>query len=334
MPSARNSNALQIVDPVLTTIARQYRPEGFIYGEVFPSIPVQLRSGQYPVFTGFFGDDADSSEQPIDDRSPTPEVDFGWSTDTYLIQDFRLKVSMTRTEKAQAAANGGALHFEESKVNYLRDRMATRREVRAAAALRHTDNGGQLTGGKATPSNKWGTDAATIESDVNTGALAVRAKIGRVTNTMVLDLAVAMAVASQQDIREIVKYTVPGERILAGGAQLPPVLFGHRPLIADVTRNTGKKGATESLATVWSDHVRLLYLAANGGGWGVPSVGYSFSGLIDGAPAPEPDAMGATEVVDRYETDDPPVEYIRAWEAKDEKVVAPDAGYELYDVIA
>ena len=332
MADARNSNALQIVDPVLTNVARLYSPAGFVYKDIAKRIPVQTRSAQYPTFSGFFGDDSDVGEQPIDDRSPTPEISFDWSTDTFLVNDYRLKVSLTNTERTQAAANGDPLHLEMGKTKLLRDRMALRRELRLAAVLRATGNGGQLTGGTATPSNKWDVDAATIEADVETGALAVRGKIGRVTNLMVLDLAVAMKVARQQDIRDIVKYTVPGERILAGGAQLPPILFGHRPLIADVSRNTAKKGATESLSTVWGNHVRLLYVLDEGG-WGIPSVAYSFAAPIDGAPAPEPGAQGQYEVVDRYRTDDPPIEYIRAWEALDEKVCAPDAGYELSNVL-
>jgi hypothetical protein len=332
MPDARGANALQIVDPVLSTVARQYSPSGFVYNDVAKRIPVSLRSGQYPTFSGFFGDDSDVSESPIDDRSPTPEISFDWSLDTYLVSDFRLKESITNTERAQAAANGDPLHFEISKVKHLRDRMALRRELRLATQLAHTSHGGQLTAGTTTPSNKWDVDAATIEADVETGALAVRGLIGFVTNTMLLDLAVAMKVARQQDIRDIVKYTVPGERILAGGAQLPPILFAHRPLIADVSRNTAKKGATETLSTVWSDTVRLLYIADNAG-WGIPSVAYSFAAPIDGAPAPEPGAAGQYEIVDRYRENDPPIEYIRAWESLDEKVCAPNAGYELFDVL-
>jgi hypothetical protein len=326
MADARNSAALQIVDPVLSNVARQYSPDGFVYDQVAPSIPVAARSGQYPTFSGFFGDDSDSdSLQPIDDRAPTPEVSFDWSTDTYLALDFRLKASITNTERSQAAAIGDPLRLETSKLKYLLERMALRREVRIAAALRATGNGGQLTGGSASPSNKWGVDAATIEADVTTGALAVRAKIGFPTNVAVMDWKVAVTIAQQQDIRELVKYTVPGERILAGGYELPPVLFAHRPLISKAIRNTAKKGATESLSPIWDDHVRLLYIAENAA-WGVPSTAYAFRAPIDGA-------SGQSQVVDRFRTDDPPVEFIRAWEAVDEKVCGPDGGYELYDCL-
>ena len=321
MPDARTPRDLQIVDPVLTNVARQYRPDGFIAREVAPRLPVETDSGKYPVYSkeSFFGDDSDSGNvTKVSDRATTPEISFDWSTDSYYCEDFRLKYSITRKERRQANA---ALKLEQSKLSGLLDRMAIRREVRTAAMLRQTGDGGQLTGGSATPSNNWNVDAATIETDVATGALAVRGLIGRMSNTMVLDLAVAVAISSQQDIREIVKYTVPGERILAAGgtATLPPLLFGHRPVIAEAMRNTAKKGATVSLSTVWSDEVRLLYVPPNPG-WGVPGVAYSF------------ECMG--EEVDRWQENDPPVDFVRAWEDVDEKVTAPEAGYSIKAILS
>lgn len=317
MPDARAARQLQIVDPVLTNVARAYRPEGFVYDRLAPRIPVEKDSGLYPIWTGLFGDSRDSGDQTkVSDRASTPEVDFDWSTDSYLCEDYRLKFSITDKERRQADK---ALRLEQTKLTALLDVMAIRREIRLADTLRHTDNSGQLTGGTATPSNKWDVDAATIEADIKTGALAVRDKVGRMTNSILMELKVAYAVALQQDIRELLKYTVPGDRIIAGGAAiLPPTIHGHRVLVAESMRNTARPGASQSLSTIWDDHVRLLYLAENAG-WGVPSVAYSFQ------------VFG--EQVDRWRENDPPVDYVRAWEDLDEKVCAPDAGYELKDVL-
>jgi hypothetical protein len=316
MPDARSPRDLQIVDTVLTNVARQYRPEGFIFDQVAPRIGVETDSGRYPTFTleSFFGDDSDSGDQTkVSDRAETPEISFEWSTDTYYCEDYRLKVSITAKERRQGHA---ALRLETSKLSALLDRMALRREIRIANALRQTGDSGQLTGGSATPSNNWDVDAATIETDIKTGALAVRGKIGRMTNALVMDLEVAYAVALQQDIRDIIKYTVPGDRILIAGDQiLPSQLHRHRVIVPEAMRNTAKKGATTTLSKIWSDEARLLYLPPDGGGWGIPSVAYSFN------------ALG--EEVDRWQEKDPPVDYIRAWEDVDEKICAPDAGYSL-----
>ena len=61
----RDARDLQIIDPVLTQIARQFRPHGFIYNQVCPTINVQTLSGQFPTYDKafFFGDDVDEAKQ-------------------------------------------------------------------------------------------------------------------------------------------------------------------------------------------------------------------------------------------------------------------------------
>jgi len=321
MPDAKTPRDLQLVDPVLTNIARQYRPLGFVGDRVMPRIGVEEESGRYPVFTkeSFFGDDSDSGNHTkVSDRAPTPEIDIEYSTESYFCEDYRLMFSLTRKERRQAHA---ALRLEQSKLSGLYDRMDIRREVRIAALLRHEEDGGALTGGEASPAKPWTSAEAVIESDIKTGALAVRDKIGRLTNTILFDLAVGYAMAVQEDIREILKYTVPGDRILVGGAAiLPPTIHGHRVIVAESMRNTAKKGATTELSEIWADEVRLLYLPPDGGGWGTPSVAYSF------------EVFGRE--VDRFRENDPPVEFVRAWEDVDEKVCAPEAGYTIKSVLS
>lgn len=318
MTDAKAPRDLQIVDPVLTNIARQYRPEGFVADIVAPRIQVEKDSGKYPVFSkeSFFGDDSDSGNQTkVSDRAPTPEISFDWSTESYFCEDYRLKFTITDKERRQAH---DALRLEQSKLSGLLDRFAIRREIRVATAL--TAGQGIDAGNTTAPSNAWTTDNATIEADIKSGALAVRGKIGRLTNTLVIDLAVAYAVAVQADIREIIKYTLPGDRILIEGAgMLPSVLHRHRVVVADCMRNTAKKGASVSLGAIWSDDARLLYVAENAG-WGVPSVAYQFT------------CMG--EEVDRWRDNDPPVDNVRVWEDVDEKVCAPEAGYTLTSLLS
>jgi hypothetical protein len=316
MPGTRNARDLQVVDAVLTNVARAYKPHGFIYDTVFPSIPVTLDSGLYPIFDGFFDDDVDNKVQ---DRAETPEIDFTWSTDTYLCEDYRLKASITAKEERNAHS---ALKLRQNKLDAVLMRMAIRRERRAATLLRKTDvTGGALNLG-ATPSTNWDQDAATIEADVATGKLAVYNATGMVPNTIVIPYAVAVAMSYQQDIRDILKYTVNGQDIIRlGEAVLPATIWGLRVIIPmGAMRNTANEGAAKSLTDIWGDHVRILYVAESGGGWGIPSVAYSFK--------------AQPEVVDRWRSNDPPVEYVRAWECLDEKVCAPDAGYVLSSLLS
>lgn len=314
MPAAKSSRDLQIVDPVLTNIARAFKPSGFIASEVLPIVPVSVDAGQYPVFDGFFDAGTDNK---VSDRAVTPEVDFSFSTDSFLCEDYRLKATITKKEERNA---NGALRLRQNKLDVVLTQMAIRREVRAANLLKKTSNGGQLTLG-ANTSNKWNTDAATIEADIMTAATAVYSATGVGTNTIVIPYLVAYAMAVQQDVREILKYTVNGSDIIKMGDRiLPATLHGHKVLIPKGTiQNTANDGATRSLTEIWGDSVRLLYVPEGGGGWGIPATGYTFQS--------EP------EVVDRWVDNDPPVENVRAWETKDEKVCAPSLGYEIGDTL-
>lgn len=318
MPTGTKSpRDLQIVDAVLTNLARAYKPDGFIYDQVLPTIPVELDSGRYPIFDNFFDDDVDNK---VSDRAETPEVDFQWSTDSYYCEDYRLKASITRKEERNVHQ---VVRLRQTKLETVLMRMALRRERRAATLLRKSDiAGGGLNLG-ATPSTNWDTSTA-IETDIMTGALASRDVTGMVTNTMILPFKVAYAMAMNATIRALLRWDVSGQAgqapLQLGDRLLPSVIHGHRVIIAGAMRNTAGEGGTRSLTDIWGDHVRLIYLPPGGGGWGVPSTAYSFKAL--------------PEVVDRWNANDPPVEYVRAWESLDEKVTAPDMGYELRSVLS
>lgn len=326
MPSTKSPSELQIVDAVSTTIARQFKPSGFIYDLLAPRIPVDVDAGKYPTFTRFFDDEVESK---VSDRAQTPEIDFDWSTDSYLCEPYRLKVSISAKEKGQVHP---ALHLEQSKITRLMTSMAIRRERRLAAILRKTTNSGALNLG-AGVSNKWNVDAATIEADIKTAKTGIYTASGMVPNTIVIPYLVATEIAVQQDIREILKYTVDGQKILIEGETiLPAKLWGLDVIVpTGVVRNSAKEGATVSLAEIWSDNVIVCYRDRNPG-WGIPSVAYSFE--ADPGYGFSPQGEGENRaVVDRWTENDPPVEYIRAWESLDEKVCAPDLGYEITDVL-
>lgn len=322
MPFAKASaRELQLVDPVLSTIARAYRPEGFVYHQLAPTIPVEVDAGLYPVFPKSFWF-RQLSNGKVSDRAETPEVDFEFSTTPYLCEDYRLAASITRKERRQAHPS---LRLEEQKLQLVLNQMAMNRESRLAGKLRNVANGGLLDGGTSSPAQKWlaSNDAATIEADIKTGKVSVYQRTGKVPNVIVIPYLVACEVALQADIREIMKYTINGQKIIIDGEELlPKTIWGMRVVIPKgVLTDPAREGAAESttMPEVWSDHVRLLYVDRNAG-WGIPSVAYSFKSL--------------PEEVDKWRDDDPPVDHVRAWECVTEEVCAPELGYELSDVLA
>lgn len=336
MPAGRAARELQIYDPVLTNIARRFRPQGFVYNQLCPTLPVETLSSQYPVFDDryWFQNEQDNK---ISDRGKTPEIELVWSTDNFVCEDYGLMVSITPRERQQAgAASGGgrALRLEQTKVEFLQQQMANASEKRLAAVLRKTTNGGQLTSGSAA-GTAWAT-ATDIEGQFKTARTGVYNLTGMTPNVCVIPYLKAYDMAMNTTLRDIWKYQVNGESFIKLGATddgeeifLPKWFQGCRLIVPKgALAQTGKEGAAKSLTEVWGTSARFLYVAPGGGGWGIPSTCYQFQHPVlsgEGTAV----AAGEGAVIDRWSERNPRKDLIRAMECVDEKVCAPDLGYEL-----
>lgn len=313
--------SLQIYDPILTRIARRYKSKGFIARSILPTIPVSKLSGQYPVFprSYWFQNDVDNL---VRDRAGTKEVDFEWSTETYLCEERALKVGWTDLEADQADAS---LRFERNKTEFLTHRMELAYEVQVANLLLPVSDGGEITEArKSTPSVNWDQDTATIEADIKLGVLDVYDAIGQAPSHIVIPYKVAYAMAVQEDIRAILSNQISGGSnnfIELGSRVLPSVIHGMKVLIPQGSQiDSNREGASaESISEIWGDEVRLLKLDASAS-WGEPSVAYR----LEHTP----------KKVTRYRTVDPDVNYVREMERYDLKVVAPDAAHIIRNVLS
>lgn len=338
---AQGPDQLQLIDPVLTNVARLYKPQGFIYNQLVVSYPVTTIHGRYPVFDESFFGYGGEDNGAVPDRSETPEIDFKYGEDSYHLEDYRRKVTVSAKERQQAHP---AVRLDQAKLTRLTSWMALLKEQRLASVLRGVDNGGQLTLRSTSPSTKWDDYAANsgagpdIQGDIKAAAMAVYNGVGLNTNTIAMTYPVAYAIALAPQIQNLIKFTVDGLSIIQlGDRVLPETLWGHRVVVAKgALINTGHQGQAKSLSEVWGDHVRLLYVDPSAA-WGEPTTIYGFKGEIHdlGGGAQGGDAGGDATgaVVDRWTTPDPPVEHIRMWERIDERVVAPDLGFELKHVL-
>lgn len=307
----------QLFNPVLTNLGRGYRPSGFIADEVCPRIPVTKEVGQYTVWDSFhfFANDV---ETLTPDRSETREVDVALSTETYTCEEHALKVSVSDREQSQSDVD-----VRLAKLNMLSDRLAVARERRVAALLQTQDNGGGLDNAMdATPSNNWNVDAATIIADLTTAKEGIFDAIGIEPNTVIIPWKVANAIAQQQDIIEILKYTVDGRVIIGAGQEvLPGSLAGLRVIVPRGRYATNAAGATNAFSDIWGDDVRVLYVNSDGPSMYTPSVSYTF--------------QSAGFEVRTWRENDPNVEWVRNRDGiLDEKIVAPQAGYILQNVLS
>jgi hypothetical protein len=316
MAGTRAPKSLQIYDPVLTNLARQYKPTGFIADQLLANQPTDVLSAQYPVFDKAYWFQVQTDNE-VTDRTPTREVDFEWSTESFLCKEYGLKVGWTDLEAQQAH---GALRLTQNKTDMLSHQMALAHEIRVANLLRKTTNNGMLNLG-ATPSTNWDQDAATIEADIKTGVLAMYDLGVPAPNVIVIPYKVAYAMALQEDIRALLRSDATGrgvDYISLGSRILPAVIHGMKVLIPSGQVSTAQESQTANnsitISEIWGDHVRLLYVDSSAG-YGTPSVAYKFT--------------HTDKKVTRWRTVDPDINYIRQFERYALKVVAPDAGYEL-----
>lgn len=322
------ANSLQIIDPVLTNLARRYAPHGFIYDQLVRKFPVQTLSGQYPVFKkeDWYRNDPDNL---VRDRAPSKEIDFSWSTELYKVSEYGLKVSITDLERLQAHP---ALKLEQSKNDFLSLKMALAREVRLASLLQDPAvlaAGGLTSGNSATPASKWDTSTSNPEADLRAAALAIYNNIGLHPNVLVVPYPVAYNLATvhgTDTFRNQMLYTVNGVQMIRDGVGiLPEMIHGMRvitptgPQVNNAADSDGSAQATGTQSEIWGKHVRLLYVE-NGAPWGSPSVVYAM--------------QHTAPLVSRWRQNDPDIDYIRQWERTDERVIAPDAGYVLTNCIS
>lgn len=302
---------VQIFDPVLTTIARDYKPhsEDMIADLVAPRVPVRHEFGEYLVWdTGAnFRNDTDFL---VDDRAQSKEIDTSYVKETYAAKEYRGKVSISQRELENAT---DGFDLQRKKVEYLTNKFMLQREVRVASALSSVTT-------NATPSNNWNVDAATIEADIITGIEAIFDLTGMAPNSIIIPFKVANAIAVQQDIREIIKYTVNGQDTLALGAGiLPKTLWGLNVFVPKVGYHTNREGGTASVSNVWGDEVKILTVNPEAS-TSDPSTMVSFT--------------KRPRTVTTWHENDPDVDYIGLSEILDEKLVSPDSGYELRNLLS
>jgi hypothetical protein len=313
MPSQTVGNVH--VNVPLSNLARLYRPDqaGFIADQVCPYIGVEFESNVYYVFDQgpFFATDVDDL---VADRSEPREVEYSHSTDQYTCQRRELAWTISDRERKNADSQ---LNLERNKQVGTLGRLLLKREARVAALLRKTTNSGGMTSG-ANAAADWGTaGTTTIESDIITGREAVRQLIGMEPNTIIIPVAVAAKMTKNAQIRDWLKYNVfqPGINPLSERFPLlPEVFLGMRVLVPNALQNTAVEGQTASYSDVWSTHVRLVYVTP-GPALETPSVAYTFR---------------SEELVTRQERlGKPRVDWFAVGQTIVEKIVAPDAGYEI-----
>lgn len=273
---ATNSPAFTVgsvhVNAPLTQLSLGYHPQGLVAESVFPPLAVNHESDLYYFWDkgqAFRIGRSDGTASLRADKSRPKMMEFGATLKSYLAQEFALEAAVSDREVANADA---PLNLAASKIRRLQDLVMLDYEVRVATAATTTGNYSASNYVTLSSSNQWNNASFTsttngqhsiIAGEIYTGQNAVRqATGGLVPNTMIVPYQVAMVIANDPGLIDLVKYTRAD--LLVEGL-LPPRLWGMDVLIPRAPYTTSVEGEAASYSDVWGKNVVLFYKDPNPG---------------------------------------------------------------------
>lgn len=298
---------LRVVDPVLTTLARGYTNAELVATLLFLVVMVNKESGKIPQF----GKEAFriyNTERAIRAKSNriSPE---GITPIDFVCDEHDLAHPIDYREGDESMFN-----LEEHATNVVTGAIGLRLEKKAADLAQNAAN--YPTGNKVTLS---GTSQFTNASSDPIGVIddakdAVRSKIGKRPNTMVMGAATFKALKNHAQLLDKIKYSMTGVVTI----ELMKQIFGVKNIAVGDAVYLSDAGA---FLDVWGDNIVLAY---------TPDTPSEKRTVYEPAFAYTIRKKGKPEI-DKYTEDGGKVELVRNTDILVPKIVGAEAGYLISD---
>ncbi len=292
-------------DRMLTGVAVEFQPVGFISDRVMPVVPVNFEAASYYTFDDTNFNIAEAKRNP---RGVYKEIDFGVSTDSYKAEEFGLEARIDDRERRNAP---GALDLDIGKTRRLTNTIMLIRERRVANLVTNTANITQNT--TLVGAAQWSDPTSNPSTTASAARTAIRSKTGVLPNRLTMGYAVFESLRTHPALVDFVEGARPTQADMAEYFEVQEVI------VAGAIYNVAKEGALTSLTDIWGKDALFHYtsdiVAAD-----EPSFGYQF------------EAQGLT--VFRYR--DVPVncDIIRVNEIRAEKIVSTKLAYLVKSAVA
>lgn len=289
------------VDAALSNIAIKYRNMALVAERILPVVPVVKESDKYYIFR---------KEEMVLEKdiraagAPAKEITWDVDTATYACDEHALRHLVADRVVANADA---PVRPKITSTQKLTNKILLGQEKRVQELVQNTL---QITQGAA-PSTRWDLSSPDIEGDVDTAKDGVRGGAGVEPTSILLAYKTAQVVKRDSTVRNLIRYTVPGDILLRNG-DLPPVLWNLEVIIGGSKFNAANEAQTESLADIWTDDVVVFYKEAS------PSLDSLSLGYIF--------RVGGF-VTKTWRVEDRAGDMIEVSVIEDEKIVAASAGY-------
>lgn len=257
------------IDHHLSQMAINYRPAGFIAGDIFPVVPVPKQSDTYVIF-----EQADLFRRENTRRARGGEanrIHSRVSSAGYYANNYALKADVTLEDRANADPIF-VQQFEEGRVMRVQDALFLDWELRMADLVTDPTN----VGSSVAVGSAW-TDHANADplGDLWTAIDNVEVATGYRPNR-----ALFSGTAWRHFRRHATVIDKATNPHVSGGGQYPSVrqiedLLELKVLVGNAWANSGEEGLGMNLYQVWGDHA-LVYYAPDAPSIEAPSFGYNF----------------------------------------------------------
>jgi len=248
--SSMNTAQARVIDPILTEVARGFESQFPMVADVlFPVVPVNQRGGTIITF-------GREQFQVIDTRrapgADTKSIEIGYGKDKFSLVDNRLmaKVPVELMEEADAVPG---IDLASSSIRVVQSKMQLEREVNAAALARAF--GAYASANRVTlaTTDLWTHVDSNPFAVIEAGKEAVRKKIGRRPNVMVLGPVALSALRIHPKVLD--KMSTSSDRTPATMAQLQALFEVDR-----IVEGQAIQDVSGSFADVWGNDAILAYV--------------------------------------------------------------------------
>ena len=264
-----NTSAARVIDPILTTVAQGFQNSDFVGMNLFPSVPVGQRGGKIITFG------KEDFQLYATARAPgagTKRIQYGYSGSAFALEQHSLE-GLVPFELMQDAQAVPGIDLGRGAVIKVQNTIGLRLEY--AQAVLATTAGNYASSNKTTLSgtSQWSdltTGVSDPVNDIETAKEAVRAKIGKRANTVLMGAAVFAKLRQHPKVIDRIKYTGRD----SATPELLAALFGvKRVLVGDAVY----ADAAGTFVDVWGKFVVVAYTDLAGvAEQGTPSYGYTY----------------------------------------------------------
>jgi Phage major capsid protein E len=295
-------------DRLMTNIAVEFAPEGYIANEVSPPVPVKLEDGTFWVYDKSKFSTPDAMRAP---RTMYRRIDWEATRDNYHAEEYGLETVIDQRERNNSAL---PLDLDETSTEVLVTNLLNNRERRVANLVLATANVPQnvtLAG-----ADQWSDAAGGDPIGVGLTAFdTMRGLTGVLPDSVVMGYSVWTKLQQNPKVRAELS---EGEQI---SLERLARLWGVKNIyVGKVLVGTNKKGQTVTLGDVWGKHVLFFHKGQGRPALRRPAFSYQMR-------------VQDLKTV-RYHEDKINSDVIRVNEISGEKIVSSQLGYLIRNAVA